>query len=68
MGIKNLIKGKHKAGTSGARGPEVRGSQDHSSQNCHQWSILESLDDKFQGESTASTILVHSKAPQKSIL
>ena len=31
MGIKNLLKGKHKAGASGARGPEVGGSQDHSS-------------------------------------
>ena len=34
MGIKNLlkgIKGKHKAGASGDRGPEVGGSQDCSS-------------------------------------
>ena len=30
-GDKNLLKGKHKASASGARGPEVGGSQDHSS-------------------------------------
>ena len=48
-------------------GPELP-STIQPAQNCHQWSILESLDDKFQDESTASTILVHSKAPQKSIL
>ena len=30
-GYKNLLKGKHKAGASVARGPEAGGSQDHSS-------------------------------------